>query len=218
MYVSAGVLEVQTAAGSWVVSRDRAIWLPAGTWHEHRFYGDSRFHTVGFPVEHAPLRDEQPTMLAVSGLLRELVITCADPQLSAGEVTRIRAVIGDQLRRSPHQAISLPAPRDPRLADACAAAATQLERQRTLADLARQVGTSERTLSRLFRSELGMSYPQWHTNLRLRDAAVLLASGTTVTETAHRCGWQTTSGFIDAFRRAMGQTPGSYRARSPPRW
>jgi len=29
---------------------------------------------------------------------------------------------------------------------------------------------------------------------------------------AHRCGWQTTSSFIDTFRRAMGQTPGAYKA------
>jgi AraC-like DNA-binding protein len=51
-----------------------------------------------------------------------------------------------------------------------------------------------------------MTYPQWRTNIRLLKAAILLSGGTPVTETAHRCGWQTTSSFIDTFRRAMGQT------------
>src|SRR5262245_4680269 len=81
VYVSTGVLVVQTAAGSWVAARDRAVWLPAGTWHQHRFYGASRFHTVGFPANRPPLADRGPTVVAVSPLLRELLIACADPAL-----------------------------------------------------------------------------------------------------------------------------------------
>ena len=211
VYVSAGVLEVQTPAGSWVVSRDRAIWLPAGTWHEHRFYGSSSFYTVGFPVEEAPWPVRDLTLVSVSPLLRELLIACADPTLTRAEVQRVRAVIGDQLKRSPQRPMTLPTPVDPRLIDACALVRDRLDQQVTLAALASRVGASQSTLSRLFRHELGMTYPQWRTNLRLLNAAILLSSGTPVTETAHQCGWQTTSSFIDTFRRAMGQTPGSYK-------
>jgi AraC-like DNA-binding protein len=211
VYVSAGVLEVQTPAGSWVVSQDRAIWLPAGTWHEHRFFGSSSFHTVGFPVGAAPWPVREPTLVSVSPLLRELLITCADPALTRAEVRRVRAVIGDQLKRSGQRPMTLPAPADPRLVDACALVRDRLDQQITLATLASRVGASQSTLSRLFRSELGMTYPQWRTNARLLSAAILLSSGTPVTETAHQCGWQTTSSFIDTFRRAMGQTPGSYK-------
>jgi AraC-like DNA-binding protein len=71
---------------------------------------------------------------------------------------------------------------------------------------------SERTLSRLFREELGMTYPQWRRNLRLLRAAILLCSGASVTTAARECGWGTTSSFIEAFRRSMGQTPGAYQA------
>jgi AraC-like DNA-binding protein len=106
----------------------------------------------------------------------------------------------------------LPAPRDPRLVRACALAAERLDEQVRLSRLAVRAGASESTLSRLFGTELGLSYPQWRTNLRLLHAAVLLAGGSPVTETAHRCGWRTASSFIDAFRRAMGQTPGAYRS------
>lgn len=211
VYVSAGVLEVQTAAGSWVVSRDRAVWLPARTWHEHRFYGSSSFHTVGFPVREPPWPEMEPALVSVSPLLRELLIACADPALGRAEVRRVRAVIGDQLKRSAQRPMTLPAPVDPRLVQACALVSERLEQQITLADLARQVSASQSTLSRLFRYELGMTYPQWRTNVRLLHAAILLSSGTSVTESAHQCGWQTTSSFIDTFRRAMGQTPGSYK-------
>jgi AraC-like DNA-binding protein len=78
--------------------------------------------------------------------------------------------------------------------------------------LARRVGASERSLSRLFRDELGMSYPQRRTSLRLLNAMILLSCGTSVTTTAHQCGWKTTSSFIDTFRHTLGQTPGAYRS------
>ena len=48
----------------------------------------------------------------------------------------------------------------------------------------------------------------------LLEAMVLLAAGASVTGTAHRCGWATTSGFIDTFRRTTGRAPGAYFPRS----
>jgi AraC-like DNA-binding protein len=214
VYVSTGVLAVETSAGNWVASKDRALWLPAGTWHAHRFYGASMFHAIGFALERPPLPATAPTIVAVTPFLRELLIAAADPELSAAETSRVRAVLRDQLRRSAHEPISLPTPQDPRLADACAIASDDPARSIPLADLARQVGASERALSRLFRDELGMSYPQWRTHLRLLEAMILLSGGTTVTDTAFRCGWKTTSSFIDTFRRALGQTPGEYRTHA----
>ena len=110
------------------------------------------------------------------------------------------------------QPISLPAAHDARLAEACDLVLADLRQPQTLAWLARNVSTSERTLARLFRAEFGMTYPQWRTNVRLFHAMIQLASDASVTEAAHRCGWATTSAFIDTFRRAMGQTPGSYQS------
>ncbi len=60
IYVSTGVLVAQTPAGSWVASRDRAIWMPAGTWHEHRAYGAAVIHTVGFDVGSPATRPRRP--------------------------------------------------------------------------------------------------------------------------------------------------------------
>jgi len=212
VYVSTGVLAVTTSAGRWVASAERAVWLPAGTWHEHRFYGASAFHAVGFELANAPLADTEPTVIAVGPLLRELLVACTDETLPAPEVRRIRLVLRDQLRRSLREPIMLPAAVDPRLVAACDRVAADLGVVRPLRTLAADVGAGERTLSRLFREELGMTYPQWRTRVRVFEAMILLAAGTSVTETAHRCGWATTSAFIDTFQRMMGRTPGAYRA------
>lgn len=81
----------------------------------------------------------------------------------------------------------------------------------TLAELGHHVGASERTLSRLFHAETGMSFPQWRTQLRIHHALLLLADGVSVLETATACGWANPSAFIDIFSALVGQTPGRYQ-------
>jgi len=116
------------------------------------------------------------------------------------------------LGRARVRPLTLPTANDPRLARACEAVVNDLRQPLTVIWLARHVGVSVRTLTRLFRTEFGMTYPQWRTNTRVFHAMIELAEGATVTQTAHRCGWATTSAFIDTFARTMGQTPGAYRS------
>lgn len=216
IYVSTGVVAIRTERGAWVASRDRAVWVPARIWHEHRVYGQTSLHVVGFAANDAPLPDISPTVVTVTGLLRELIIACTEPNLTASEARRIRAVLNDRLRRAHVQPLTLPAASDPRLAHACQVVVDDLRQPRTLTWLAHHVGTGERTLTRLFRTEFGMTYPQWRTNTRVFHAMIQLAEGATVTQTAHRCGWATTSAFIDTFTHTMGQTPGAYRSAATP--
>jgi AraC-like DNA-binding protein len=212
IHVSAGVLAVQTEQGYWVASPDRALWIPAGTWHEHRVYGRSSVHTVGFPVSVVPLPSSSPTVVAAGGLLRELIVACTEADLDAAEAQRIRAVILDRLPQAGVRPLALPVAGDPRLAEACDLVTGDLRQPRALTWLANAVGASPRTLARLFRTEFGMTYPQWRTNARVFKAMIHLAEDATVTETAHHCGWATPSAFIDTFARTMGQTPGAYQA------
>src|SRR5580658_2457767 len=110
IYVSSGVLVAQTSAGSWVASCDRAIWMPAQTWHEHRAYGASIIHTIGFDLASPPPLPDAPAIVSVTALLRELLVALTEPDLSQPEVGRIRAVLSDRLHRAAQDPISLPAP------------------------------------------------------------------------------------------------------------
>ncbi|WP_327085800.1 helix-turn-helix transcriptional regulator [Nonomuraea sp. NBC_01738] len=207
-YARTGVLSVTTRAGAWVAPASRAIWIPAGTVHEHRAYGRTDLRLVGLPVADNPLRLDRPAVLVVGPLLRELLIACTDGQVAGQEAARMRAVLLDRLRRAPEHAVHLPWPQDPRLAAACAVLRDDPGAQVTLASLAASAGASGRTLTRLFQAELGLSFPQWRTQLRLHHALILLAGGEPVTTVAHACGWASASAFIDVFRRAFGHTPG----------
>lgn len=214
IYVSFGVLAIRTELGAWVASRDRAVWVPAGIWHEHRFYGRTCFHTMGCPVQAPWLSATSPTVVSIHPLVRELIIACTDGDLPAAQMNRIRDVLRDRLRRAEVQPLTLPSACDPRLMEACDLVQADLAQPRTLTWLAARVNTGTSTLARLFRSEFGSTYPQWRTNVRVFHAMVLLAEGAAVTETAYACGWATPSAFIDTFARTMGRTPGQYRTAS----
>jgi AraC-like DNA-binding protein len=214
VYAGSGVLAVTTDAGTWFAPGTRAIWIPAGTVHAHRAHGDTDLRLLGLPASVNPLGLTAPTVLAVDPLLRELILAyTGDPAGTGPERRRLRAVLLDRLRASPERAVHLPAAADPRLAAVCALLHEDPADGRTLAALGARVGVGERTLSRLFRAEFGMTFPQWRTQLRLYHALRLLAEGATVTAVAHRCGWSSTSAFIDVFRRAFGRTPGAHHRR-----
>ncbi|MFE6287801.1 AraC family transcriptional regulator [Streptomyces sp. NPDC057877] len=206
-----GVLSVTTDAGSWVAPGTRALWVPAGTVHAHQAHGDLELHLVGLPATENPVGLDTPAVLAVSPLLHELIVAhTRTPDDGSPERARLRAVLIDQLRVSPQQPLHLPTPTTPLLRSLCDLLHTDPADRRTLAELGRVVGASARTLSRLFHDDLGMTFPQWRTQLRLHHALILLAEGTPVTRVAALCGWSSTSAFIDVFRRALGHTPGAY--------
>ncbi|MFG3229066.1 AraC family transcriptional regulator [Kitasatospora sp. NPDC048194] len=214
-YAARGVVAITTDAGSWVAPGNRALWIPAGTVHAHQAHGLLELHLVGLPADDNPLALARPTVLAVGPLLRELIIAYTRaPGEDSPERSRLRAVLLDQLRASPQQPLHLPTPAEPLLQAVCARLRADPADSRTLAELGRAVGASSRTLSRLFRADLGMTFPQWRTQLRLHHALVLLAEGVPVTAVAHRCGWSSASAFIDVFRRTFGHTPGGHTAQN----
>ncbi|MER7701202.1 MULTISPECIES: helix-turn-helix transcriptional regulator [unclassified Streptomyces] len=212
IYAARGVLAITTDIGTWIAPATRAIWVPAGTVHAHHAHGALDLRLVGLPATDNPLGLDAPTVLTVKPLLRELILAYTrDPDDDSAERRRLRAVLLDRLAASAQQALHLPTPTDSRLKEICDILRANPGEQRTLAALSKEAGVSTRTLSRLFTSDLGMTFPQWRTQLRLYQALVLLAEGVPVTTVAHRCGWSSASAFIDVFRHAYGHTPGRHR-------
>jgi AraC-like DNA-binding protein len=212
---TSGVISVTTDTGTWVIPPLRAIWLPAYCPHAHAAHGKAELCSILLPAEASPLDPGRPTLLAVSPLLREvlLALTAATP-LRDDERARLEAIVFDQIRPAPASAsYLLPEPGDDRLQAIARILRADPGDSRTLTEFAQAVGSSERTLSRLFRSDTGMSFPQWRSQLRLQAALIDLAAGTPVGTVAHRCGYSTPSAFIATFHQAFGITPGTYRQR-----
>jgi AraC-like DNA-binding protein len=222
VYAARGILAVHTELGTSIVPANRVAWTPAGFAHSHSAHGDTDMRILFLPASLARLLPDQPVVLMVSDLARFALLDLTGPRTynaapaatESGPIARLRRVLVDELYQADEQPLQLPEPRDDRLQAIASVLYEQPSDNTPLAELGRRIGASPRTLSRLLQDELGMTFYEWRTQLRVYRALVLLADGHNATYVAAACGWANTSHFIAAFTNIVGTTPGRYRAKS----
>jgi AraC-like DNA-binding protein len=220
VYAASGVLAVHTERGTSIVPANRVAWTPAGFTHHHRAHGSTDMRIVFLAPSLARLVPDHPAVFGVSDLAREVLLALTGPRnyddsapsYSRAARTRLLRVLVDELRETDEQPLHLPEPRDDRLRSVARMLYDEPSNNSTLAELGRTIGASTRTLSRLIRAELGMTFYEWRTQLRIYHALVLLADGHDTVRTAYACGWSNPSSFIAAFTALVGTTPGRYRS------
>jgi AraC-like DNA-binding protein len=215
VYASSGVMTITTADGSWVVPPNRALWIPHGIDHHIVMAGRVTMRTLYIAAGAAPGLPPTCRVVAVSGLLRELILRAVELPIlydEAGPSGRLAALIFDELRLLPTVPLHLPNPQDARLTRLCAALRRNPADPRTLEAWGAAVGASARTLARTFVKETGMSFAAWRAQVRLLAALARLAAGEKVTSVALDLGYDSPSAFIAMFRRQLGVTPSRYFA------
>jgi signal transduction histidine kinase/DNA-binding LacI/PurR family transcriptional regulator/AraC-like DNA-binding protein len=78
-------------------------------------------------------------------------------------------------------------------------------------DMARQLGLSERYLTRCFHKEMSITPVEYLNRYRLKEAKAMLRTGANVTETALAVGFSSVSYFTRLFEKEVGVSPGVYR-------
>ena len=226
VYAARGVLSVHTERGASIVPANRAAWIPAGFTHYHRAHGHTDMRIEFLPPSLARLLPGHPAVFLASDLAREILLTLTGPRnydRAARDAdraardwdrparARLRRVLVDELHEALEQPLQLPEPHDDRLLAIAQMLYKEPADNTSLAELGQTIGASARTLSRLFRNDLGMTFYEWRTQLRIYHALVLLADGHDTTHVAHACGWANPSSFIAAFTSIIGTTPGRHR-------
>ena len=232
-----GLLTVGTAQGRWVVPATDAVWVPPQAEHSLRSHGAAFSGWSVYVAESAcAALPAQACALRVSGLLREAVaraVQWSDAQSLDPAQARLARVLLDEIVPggsavgvlasgvlAPDQPgdpaqrpIGLPMPSDPRLLRVAQALADDPADPRSLADWAEFAHLSERSLSRHFAAQTGLSLLQWRQRARLMRALERLAAGDAVTAIALDLGYDSVSAFIAMFRRSLGATPTAYLKR-----
>ena len=212
VYPATGVLSLVTSDGSWIAPSNRVVWVPADFEHQHRAHGAADMRVVFLPAQMAAALVDRPAVLATTPLATEAMLALTGPRRRTKASTdRLRLVILDELTATGEQPLHLPEPRDDRLLAVTKLVEEDLANPVSLAELGRQVGTSERTLTRLFQQETGMTFRQWRAELRVHRALLLLADGLSVYDTAAECGWANPGSFITVFTSLVGMSPGRYQ-------
>ncbi|MET0698878.1 MAG: helix-turn-helix transcriptional regulator [Mycobacterium sp.] len=218
-YALGGVVEVETASAHYLLPPQQAAWIPIGLEHQATMNPDVRTVAVMFDAELIPDAGDRARILAVSPLIREMMIyalrwpidrTEGDP-VSDGFFRTLAHLVVEALD---HEApLSLPTSEQPIVAAAMAYTKEHLDSV-TADQVSRAVAVSERTLRRLFQDTLGLPWRTYLLHARmLRAMALLAAPGQSVQETSTAVGFDSLSSFTRAFALFCGETPSAYRRR-----
>jgi AraC-like DNA-binding protein/quercetin dioxygenase-like cupin family protein len=213
IYATDGVMRVSTGSATWVVPPQQAVWIPSQIEHSTVSLGPLAFRTLYIHPGVAAELPDVCCVLTIPPLLRELILHAVTlPQIyePGGADARIMAVIPDLLRTLKPEPLQLPLPDDKRVRIITDALMQDPADKQSLADWANHVGASERTLSRHFRSETGISFNEWRQRLRLLWSISMLSEDRPVSAVAYELGYESPSAFIAMFRREMGLSPRRY--------
>lgn len=222
VHASQGVLSVAIPhlpgqQHTWVVPSHQALWVPDGQQPSISFLAPARLRSLFLRRGAARRLPRYCSVLSLPPFLSALMehftqIGVLFARLPAHR--RLASVLYDQLAPAPGQPLAIPQPKHPE-AQRFADLLRQAPPATPLRELARQFGSSLRTLERLFAADLGLSLAAWRRRLRLQRALELLALQKNVAETAYLCGYSSVSAFVSLFRREFGTTPARYFAAWP---
>lgn len=210
-----GGVMCRTEDGLWIAPLGGGVWAPGGTPHSNRVTANGRVCMV-FVEPDVPGLPDRCCTLSLSPMVIELICHLARQPTPGyapgGHLHRIAQVIIEELRQSEIAALHLPIPDAPALRRIAEALIDNPGDRTTVAEWARRVAMSERTLTRLVSRETGMSFSRWRQQLQIVLALQRLSSGASVQSVADDLGYESASAFITMFKAAMGKPPARYIA------
>ncbi len=218
IYSFSGVLELIAEGNVFRVPSSYALWLPPNTSH----YGFNRHESLHCSLyidpELARQLPEQPCALIMTPLIREMLshLSVSPPTTPyTPEARRFIDVIFDLLRTVSSTGSYLPHSTDPLLMRLLNYFEQNPACQQPLKQLAKELGTTERTLARKAQRDLGIALTEWRQRLRVVRAMPMLEKGEKVETISLELGYSTSSAFIAMFKKHMNITPDEYRKGAP---
>ncbi|MBN5281779.1 MULTISPECIES: AraC family transcriptional regulator [Serratia] len=215
IYTVRGMIRCEVENGLWLVPPQCALWMPGNVLHNAQGAGSTEAYCL-FVDQHVVAGLPQSCCtLSVSPLLRELLLqaTTFEPLYDEqGAEGRLTAVLLDQLVAAPIENLHLPVSDDARIRQLTEGMLSCPADKSTLGQWAQRIGMSERSLSRTLQQQMGMSFGHWRRQLHVMLALQRLTQGESVQTVALDLGYESASGFVTMFRKAVGKPPARYLA------
>ena len=221
VYAAKGTMQVTTPKGRWLVPPDRAVWVPARLEHAIDVLADVQMRTLYFDTARLKREKRSDSLSAefvvrVSPLLHQAILAVFDDNNTQDRIALLVKLVLLELHQAEDSATFIPLPHEPR----CRRAADIVLRDPTgsheIETLAREVGTSARTLSRLFSSETQLSFKSWCQRARIAAAIERLSvdANVSVKQLASDLGYASVPAFSHAFRQVTGKTPTEFAEKA----
>ncbi|AVE05629.1 AraC family transcriptional regulator [Pseudomonas sp. R11F] len=198
--------------GVWMVPSGFGVWIPGGVAHSNRVTANGQVCFL-FVEPGAASMPEHCCTLALSSLILELIRHLSGlVQNYQGHcaTARLAGVLLEQLEQAPSEQLYLPLPASHQLRAIARGLAQDPSNRATVAEWARHVAMSERSLARLIKGETGLTFGQWRKQWQIIVALQSLAEGQSVQQTAETLGYESVSSFIAMFRKTLGNPPARY--------
>lgn len=198
MFPTKGFVVANTAAGTWFVPQGHALWMPPDLTHDVSMHSDVVMQAAYADSSTLAGLTKQPRVMKVSGLLQAVLNALADGSLADKWTERsdhLAWLALDEIARAQATPFTLPLPEDARLLRIANALIAEPGSNRTIDQWCDVVGLSRRTMTRLFRSQLGLSFADWRCRLRLLAAITRLADGESLVRVAASLGYRNVSAF-----------------------
>lgn len=196
-----------------LVPPHRAVWIPPGVPHGVRVVSDLEMRNLYLQEELAVQIGRELAVVEVNPLLRELIRSrvslIVDQEDDYRKALDQFLVIELRRSRSAFTHVPMPANGDRRLRSLCEHVLRAPSLEVSFEDHAEAIGASTRTLARLFRTELGVSFSDWRRQVQLAYASARLSEAAAVSTVAAELGYNLSS-FSEMFRRLVGITPSAY--------
>ena len=213
LYAVSGTMRVVVGAFSWMVTPRTGVWVPPGSPHRIEASASLSYRFLFVSPCVAGALPQQGVPLEINPFTRELILdatafgTHYQPDTSEA---RLITVLHDCLRAMPAAKLTVPIPRDHRARRVCVALFDNPADDRSLEAWGAHTGASSRTLARIFRGEIGMTFGEWQQRMRLSLALDRLDQGESITRIAQDFGYASPSAFCAMFRRVLGTTTSRY--------
>jgi AraC-like DNA-binding protein len=217
VYAARGTMQVTTPKGRWLVPPDRAVWVPARSEHAIDVLADIDMRTLYFDLawlarEARSASLDAEFVVRVSRLLHETILALFDGRHDADRTALLAKLAVLELHQAEDSATFVPLPHEPRCRRAADIVLGDPTGSHEIESLARAVGTSARTLSRLFASETQLSFKSWRQRARIAAAIEKLSTeaNVSVKQLAADLGYASVPAFSHAFRQVTGKTPTAF--------
>jgi AraC-like DNA-binding protein len=207
-----GASRLTVGARHWTVTANDGLWVPAGVLHSGWMPAGTRYRTAQFSIHAAPLIAASPVAVSITPLLRLLLDRLELAGLGPEARSTTERMVLDVLEPSARELL-LCEPEGALLGPIVRAVREDPADATTLAEWARRLGVSGRTITRAFHAETGQGFSRWIASARAQHAIALLAAGESLDDVSERVGYQSTSAFGTAFRRVTGMSPGRFRSQ-----
>ncbi|HEU4788973.1 MAG TPA: AraC family transcriptional regulator [Flavobacterium sp.] len=218
LYSEGGIVYVTTETKTYFLPARHFIWIPRGIAHSINTSSENvMMRNLYFPIDsdEDPFYDKEGIYPVNDLLLQIMLFTNRwNGNLEKGSrnfviANGIKALLPEVcLTDLP---LALPSPKDIRLNKIIVHLDENLTETILFSDLAERFGFSERSLSRLFKKDLGMSFIQYFTIRRILKAIeLLLEKKLSVNEVARAVGYNSVPTFSNTFLKILGARPSDY--------